>query len=57
VLLLVGALVRVAAEALGGYGEVTGPLIALGGALTWIGFAGFAWGMWSSLGRLPTGAK
>jgi hypothetical protein len=56
-LLFVGALVRVAAEALGGYSEVTGPLIALGGALTWIGFAGFAWGMWSSLGRLPARPK
>ncbi len=52
-LLLVGAAVRVVAEAAGGYTPVSGVLIALGGLLTWVGFTAFAAGMWSSLGRLP----
>jgi hypothetical protein len=52
-LLLLGALLRVAAEAVGGYDTVNGPLIALGGTLSVVGFAVFAVGMWSSLGRLP----
>jgi hypothetical protein len=52
-LLLLGAVVRVVAEAIGGYGTFSGPLIALGGTMGVIGFAIFAAGMWSSLGRLP----
>jgi hypothetical protein len=52
-LLLVGALVRVMAELVGGYGPVSGPLIALGGLISVCGFAIFAAGMWSSLTRLP----
>lgn len=52
-LLLVGALVRVLAEALGGYGAFAGPLVALGGALGVLGFYVFAFGMWRSLDRLP----
>jgi hypothetical protein len=52
-LVLAGALVRVAAEAIGGYAKFTGPLVALGGALGVTGFAIFAAGMWSALGRLP----
>ena len=51
--LLLGALLRVVAEAVGGYDSVTGPLIALGGTLSVIAFIAFAVGMWSSLGRLP----
>lgn len=51
--LLVGALVRVAAEAVNGYGLVTGPLVALGGALGVAAFILFAVTMWSSLRRLP----
>ena len=49
----VGALARVGAEAIGGYQAVAGPLVALGGALGVGGFAVFASGMWSALGRLP----
>lgn len=52
-LLLLGAFVRVAAEAIGGYGTFTGPLVALGGALGVVGFAVFSVSMWSSVGRLP----
>jgi hypothetical protein len=52
-LLLLGAFVRVVAEAIGGYGTFTGPLVALGGTMSVIGSAVFAVGMWSSLGRLP----
>ncbi|HEX8966803.1 MAG TPA: hypothetical protein VF937_02920 [Chloroflexota bacterium] len=52
-LLLVGALVRVGAEALGGYQSLSGPLVALGGTLGICGFVVFAVGMWSALGRLP----
>jgi uncharacterized protein involved in response to NO len=51
--LLIGALVRVGAEAVGGYSSETGPLVALGGTLSIVGFALFAVAMWSSLGRLP----
>ena len=51
--LLIGALVRVGAEAVGGYSADTGPLVALGGTLSLVGFGLFALGMWSSLGRLP----
>jgi hypothetical protein len=51
--LLLGALIRVAAEAIGGYESITGPLIALGGSLSIAAFAVFAVGMWSSLTRLP----
>jgi hypothetical protein len=51
--LLVGALIRVAAEAVGGYAPVSGELIALGGTLSVAAFAVFAAGMWSSLRRLP----
>jgi hypothetical protein len=35
---------------------VTGPLVALGGSLGVVGFAIFAVGMWSALGRLPRNA-
>jgi hypothetical protein len=52
-LLLFGALVRVGAEVAGGYSAETGPLVALGGSVSIAGFALFAAGMWSSLGRLP----
>jgi len=56
-LLLIGALVRIFAELLAGYGPLGGPLVALGGTLTVVGFAVFAAGMWSSLGRLPKPAR
>ncbi len=52
-LLLVGAVLRVGAEAIGGYQAVAGPLVALGGGLGVAGFSVFAIGMWSALGRLP----
>ncbi len=55
--LLVGAAIRVGAELFGGYGMITGPLIALGGSLSVAAFAVFAGGMWSSLGRLPGVSK
>jgi hypothetical protein len=51
--LLLGALIRVSAEALGGYAAWSGPLISLGGSLSIAAFAVFAVGMWSSLRRLP----
>jgi hypothetical protein len=51
--ILVGALVRVGAEMLGGYAGVAGPLVALGGVTSVLGFGIFAVGLWSSLGRLP----
>jgi hypothetical protein len=51
--LLIGALVRVAAELLGGYDPVAGPLIALGGTLTYTAFAVFSLSLWSSTTRLP----
>ena len=51
--LLLGALLRVVAEAIGGYDTISGPLIALGGSLTVAAFALFAGGMLSSLRRLP----
>ena len=56
-LLLVGALVRVGAEAIGGYAGVAGPLVALGGGLGVAGFIVFAIGMWSALGRLPKATR
>ncbi len=52
-LLLVGALLRVGAELVDGYGVIGGPLVALGGALGVIGFAMFAVPMYVSLRRLP----
>jgi hypothetical protein len=52
-LMLVGALLRVGAELLGGYQGPAGPLVSLGGTLSVVGFALFAVGLWSSLGRLP----
>jgi hypothetical protein len=52
-LLLVGALVRVVAELIGGYGVVAGPLVAVGGALGVTGFVVFAVGLGFSLKRLP----
>jgi hypothetical protein len=52
-LLVLGALVRVLAELLGDYGPVSGPLIALGGLISFCGFGIFAVGLWSSLSRLP----
>ena len=51
--LLLGALIRVVAEAVGGYEPITGPLIALGGSLSVAAFAVFAIGMLSALRRLP----
>jgi hypothetical protein len=51
--LLLGALLRVVAEAIGGYEPITGPLVALGGGLSEVAFTVFAIGMWSALGRLP----
>ena len=56
-LLLVGALVRVGAEAIGGYQAVAGTLVALGGGLGVAGFTVFAIGMWSALGRLPRSTR
>ena len=56
-LLLVGALVRVGAEAIGGYAGLAGSLVALGGALGVAGFIVFAFGMWSALGRLPKATR
>jgi hypothetical protein len=52
-LLFMGALLRVGAEAVGGYSVDTGPLVVLGGTLSVVGFALFAVAMWRSLGRLP----
>lgn len=51
--LLLGALLRVAAEVIGGYDAIAGPLVALGGTLSICAFTVFALGMWSSLSRLP----
>jgi NnrS protein len=51
--LLLGALLRVAAEAVGGYDTIAGPLIALGGTLSIAAFIVFAAGMLSALTRLP----
>jgi uncharacterized protein involved in response to NO len=51
--LLLGALLRVAAEAVGGYDTIAGPLVALGGTLSIAAFIVFAVGMWSALTRLP----
>jgi hypothetical protein len=52
--LLVGALIRVAAELFGGYLGDTAPLVSLGGTLGVLGFAVFASDVFSSLRRLPT---
>jgi hypothetical protein len=52
-LLLAGALVRVVAEVIGGYGPLAGPLVAAGGALGVAGFAMFAFGLVVSLRSLP----
>jgi hypothetical protein len=52
-LLLVGALLRVVAEAIGGYDPITGPIVAFGGTITIVGFSIFAVGMWSALSRTP----
>jgi hypothetical protein len=52
-LLLVGALVRVVAEAIGGYGPLAGPLVGVGGTLGVAGFAMFAYGLGLSLRHLP----
>jgi hypothetical protein len=51
--LFVGAALRVAAEAIGGYNPISGELVALGGTLSIAAFVTFAVGMWSSLRRLP----
>ena len=56
-LLLVGALMRVGAEAIGGYQAVAGLLVALGGGAGVAGFAVFAIGMWSALGGLPKSTR
>jgi uncharacterized membrane protein len=50
-LLLVGALLRVGAELLGGYAGVAGPLTALGGAASVGGFVIFAVGLLGAVGR------
>jgi hypothetical protein len=52
-LLLLGALLRVVAEALGGYQPVFGTFVAIGSSLTLIGYCVFAGRMWAALGRLP----
>jgi hypothetical protein len=52
-LLLVGALLRVGAELVGGYAGPAGPLTALGGIASVAGFGVFAAGLWASLARLP----
>ncbi len=52
-LLLVGALVRVVAEVVGGYGPLAGPLVAVGGTLGVAGFTIFSLGILTSLRRLP----
>jgi hypothetical protein len=52
-LVLAGALVRVVAEVIGGYGPLAGPLVAMGGGLGVAGFALFAFGLGLSLRRLP----
>jgi hypothetical protein len=52
-LLFVGALLRVGAELVGGYGPVAGPLVAVGAMLSVLGLCAFAQAMWSSLRRLP----
>ena len=52
-LLLVGALVRVVAEVIGGYGPLAGPLVAVGGTLGVAGFTIFSYGLAMSLKRLP----
>jgi len=52
-LLLVGALLRVGAELLGGYSGLAGPIASLGGTVSVLGFCLFAATMWSSLARLP----
>ena len=51
-LLLIGALLRVVAEAVAGYQPPAGALVSLGGTLTTIGFAIFAGRLWLTLGRL-----
>jgi hypothetical protein len=51
--LFLGAALRVGAEAVGGYGEITGPLVSLGGVLSVAAFTVFAGWLWTSLGRLP----
>jgi hypothetical protein len=51
--LLIGAVLRVGAEAVGGYAQPAGAIAALGGTLSVVGFVWFAEGLWSSLGRLP----
>jgi hypothetical protein len=43
--LLLGALIRVTAEAIGGYEAISGPLIAPGGSLSIAAFAVFAVGI------------
>jgi hypothetical protein len=50
--LFLGALIRVGAELLGGYGPVAGPMVALGGLLSGVAFAVFALALWRSLDRL-----
>jgi hypothetical protein len=52
-LLLIGALIRVVAEGIGGYGMVSGALVSIGGTLGVVGFILFAVAVWGSLPRLP----
>lgn len=52
-LLLLGALVRVGGELIGGYGDLYGPLTGLGGTIGTIGFLLFAASIWPALGHLP----
>jgi hypothetical protein len=51
--LFLGALLRVGAEATGGYAPPSGPLVSLGGALGVIAFTAFAGWLWRSLEHLP----
>ena len=51
-LMLVGALLRVLAEAVGGYQPIYGALVSIGGTLTVVGFCVFAGRMWRALDRL-----
>jgi hypothetical protein len=49
VLLLVGSLLRVVAELIGGYAAPTGSIAALGGSLAALGFTLFAVALWPTI--------
>ncbi len=51
--LFVGAALRVAAELVGGYDPVWGPLVALGATLETLGFTAFAYQLWRQTPLLP----